>query len=278
MFDLDELLDAAIEGARRGAAELRAAFGHSIDARVKAHPRDLVTQADGASERAILAYLGARTPAIGLLAEESGLTRTGADALWVVDPLDGTSNFARGYPIFSVSVGCVDRDGPLVGVVLDPARDELFSAGRGRGARLNGVPLQVSAAATLDRAFVSTGFPYFPPKQRRLAGEVFVELLVEAQDVRRGGSAAIDLAYVAAGRSEAHVELGLAPHDVAAGVLLVTEAGGRVDAMVAADAAGWPRGFLATNGTALHEQIGQRYTRPFGLGLASLRFASLFDG
>jgi myo-inositol-1(or 4)-monophosphatase len=202
--------------------------------------------------------------------------RPANEAIWIVDPLDGTSNFAHGYPIFAISIACVDRDGPLVGVVLDPLRQELFTAIRGGGARLNGRPVQVSRTEALEEALFSTGYPYFPPEQRRLAGEVFVEVMVTAAANRRGGSAALDLAYVAAGRSEAHYEMNLAAHDVAAGVLLVDEGGGRVDALAPVGHAGWPPGFLATNGRALHAVLAEMVAPRFGLAPCPLSFASLF--
>lgn len=272
----EELLAIAITAARRGAEVLRAAFGQTQAARRKSHRRDLVTAADTASERAILAALAEATPEIGLLSEEAGVTRPNAALMWVVDPLDGTSNFARGYPIFSISIACVAPDGPLCGVVLDPLRRELFHATRGGGAWLGDRRLHVSTATALPDAFFSTGFPYFPVDDRRLMALAIADLLVEAQDVRRGGSAAIDLAYVAAGRSEAHIELNLAPHDVAAGTLLVAEAGGRVEALQTPSADGWARGLIASNGSALHEVLRARVAEPFGLVPAPLSFVTLF--
>jgi len=272
----EELLAIATAAAQRGAEVLRAAFGQTQAARRKSHRRDLVTAADTASERAILTALAEATPEIGLLSEEAGVTRPSTTLMWVVDPLDGTSNFARGYPIFSISIACVAPDGPLCGVVLDPLRGELFRVIRGGGAWLGDRRLRVSTAAALPDAFFSTGFPYFPADDRRLMAEAVAALLVEAQDVRRGGSAAIDLAYVAAGRSEAHIELHLAPHDVAAGTLLVTEAGGRVEALQSPGAEGWSRGLIASNGTVLHTVIRDRIAAPFGLVPAPLSFAALF--
>lgn len=272
----ENLLEAAVDAARRAAEVLTAAFGSTLDVRTKSHLRDLVTEADTASERTIIAALGGRWPEIGILAEESGLVRAAREALWIVDPLDGTSNFAHGYPIFSISIACVDREGPLAGLVLDPLRDELFTAVRGGGAWLKGQRLEASGTERLEDALFSTGYPYFPPDQRRLAGEVFTEVMVVAAANRRGGSAALDLAYVAAGRSEAHFELNLAPHDVAAGVLLAAEAGGRVEALAPPGNAGWPPGFLVTNGRALHDRLAVMVAPPFGLEQRPLSFASFF--
>ncbi|HEY7296000.1 MAG TPA: inositol monophosphatase family protein [Dehalococcoidia bacterium] len=275
--DLNELLVAASEAARAGARELRAAFGATLNVVAKGDRRDLVTEADLASERAILAALGARWPQYGLLAEESGQTRPGVSGVWIIDPLDGTANFARGYPIFSISIALVDDAGPLIGVVLDPLREELFSATRGGGARLNGRPLHVSAVSSLADALFTSGFPYRPPQRRRLGGEVFTEVMVQAAAARRGGSAALDLAYVAASRSEAHYELHLAPHDVAAGVLLVAEAGGKVEALRQPGDDGWPLGLLASNGRTLHEEIAAIVAPRFELERAALSFRPVFD-
>lgn len=272
----EALLEAAIEAARLGGAILKEGYGQALTITTKSHARDLVTQIDTASERAILGYLGERWPAIGLLAEETGRTRPSTDATWIVDPLDGTMNFTHRYPVFSVSVGCVDREGPLVGVILDPLRDDLFTAIRGAGAFLNGTRLHVSDVAELASGIFSTGFPYFPPEARRLGGDVFTEVVLAARDSRRSGSAAIDLAYVAAGRSEAHYELNLSPHDVAAGLLLVSEAGGRYEAMASPGAGGWPRGVIATNGSPLHEELMALVAAPQGLTRLPFSFESVF--
>jgi len=269
------LLRVATTAARRGAAELTAAYGSALTVAVKSHLRDIVTEADTASERAILAFIGDRWPQIGLLSEEAGLVRPAADAIWIIDPLDGSANFAHGYPNFCVSIGCFDRDGPVVGVILDPLRNELFTAARGEGAFLNGDRLRVSMVEEIGGALFSTGFPYYPAERRRLAGDVFTVVMSAAGAARRSGSAALDLAYVAAGRSESHYEFILAPHDVAAGVLLVTEAGGRVEALAQPGEAGWPAGIIATNGTALHEQLA-RLIAPFGLERRPVSAASLF--
>src|SRR5262249_28532056 len=187
----------------------------------------------------------------GIVAEESG-TRPGRDGhRWYIDPLDGTTNFAHGYPHFCVSIALAREDDLLLGVVYDPIREETFSAVRGAGARLNGAPVGVSDARTLDRALLGTGFPY----DRRRHAEYYLSYLAEgmrrAQGVRRSGSAALDLCYVACGRLDAFWEWKLLPWDTAAGRLIVEEAGGRVS-----DFAGQPhrldgRGTAASN-THLH--------------------------
>jgi myo-inositol-1(or 4)-monophosphatase len=271
------LLGAAVAAARLGARELKAGFGSDLTVGTKSHGRDLVTQVDLASERVVLAALAERWPQIGLLAEETGMTRPGAEAMWIVDPLDGTTNFAHGYPVFCVSVACVDREGPLVGVILDPLRDELFTAVRGEGAYLSGRRLAVSEVKTLDAALFTTGWPYFPPERRRLAGQIFTEVMVVAGDARRSGSAALDLAYIAAGRSEAHFELNLSPHDIAAGLLLVREAGGRYEALSQARNSGWPAGLVASNGKGLHDQLVTLVAEPHGLLRQPFSFESVFQ-
>jgi myo-inositol-1(or 4)-monophosphatase len=272
----DELVAAATEAARLGAGELRRYFGSMLTIAEKGHARDLVTQADTASEQAIIGLLAPRWPEIGVLAEESGVSRVAREATWVIDPLDGTLNFTHGYPVFCISIACVDRHGPIAGVIYDPQRDELFSAARGRGASMNGRRLQVSAVENLSGGIFTTGWPYFPPARRRHAGHVFTEVMVAASDGRRGGAAALDLAYVAAGRQEAHYELTLAPHDVAAGVLLITEAGGRVEALAPPGATGWLPGILASNGRALHEEIASLIVAPLGVERRPLDFGPLF--
>jgi myo-inositol-1(or 4)-monophosphatase len=272
----EELLEAAVAAARLGADELQRAFGSMLDIAVKAHARDLVTQVDTATERAILAYLSDRWPQIGLLAEESGRTRASTEATWIVDPLDGTLNYTHGYPVFCVSIACVGPEGPIAGAILDPLRNELFTGTRGGGAYLNGSRLKVSSVEQLRGGLFSTGLRYFPPERRRLEGHVFIEVMVAAADGRRGGSAALDLAYVAAGRQEAHYELTLAPHDVAAGVLLIAEAGGRVETLAPPGAGGWGLGVLATNGRALHEELATLIVEPLGVERRPFSFAPLF--
>lgn len=202
-----------------------------------AHPRhvehkgavDLVTQADRASEEAIVSALRAAFPGHAILAEEGGGAELGSGGpIWLVDPLDGTTNFAHGFPVFVVSMALRDDAGLAAAVVYDPLRDECFSAARGRGASLNGAPVHVSACPDLDRALLATGFPY----DRRTAEDnnvrSFGTFIRRCQGIRRAGAAALDLAYVACGRLDGYWEPRLQPWDVAAGMLIVREAGGRV--------------------------------------------------
>lgn len=189
---------------------------------------DLVTEADLASERAIVALLRARHPDHDILAEEGDYGCRGADQRWIVDPLDGTTNFAHGFPWFAVSIALEVRGEVVLGAVFNPHNNELFVAERGRGATLNGRPLCVSSTGVLEQAMLATGFAYDHKTSPENNYRHFASFQRAAQAVRRAGVASLDLACVAAGRFDGFWELKLKPWDVAAGVLLVEEAGGRV--------------------------------------------------
>jgi myo-inositol-1(or 4)-monophosphatase len=189
---------------------------------------NLVTEVDRRSEAAIVEVISAAFPEHRILAEEGGeASRAGSPYRWYVDPLDGTTNFAHGFPMFCVSIG-LEADGQMIlGVVYDPLRRELFEAEAGQGAFLNGERIHVSKVADLQKALLVTGFPYdHAGRQENLP--YFSRFALESQGVRRTGSAAIDLCYVAAGRIDGFWELDLRPWDVAAGSLMVAEAGGKV--------------------------------------------------
>ena len=193
---------------------------------------DLVTEADLASEKLIIERIRSHYPRHAILAEESGASEdsgnpSAAEWKWIIDPLDGTTNYAHGYPCFCVSIG-VERAGKLeLGVVYDPMRNEMFAAERGQGATLNERPVRVSKVDDLGRAMLCTGFPYNVRERPDFARD-FTNFTMHAQAVRRDGSAALDLAYIACGRFDGFWEDGLNPWDLAAGVLLIEEAGGRV--------------------------------------------------
>lgn len=193
--------------------------------------KNIVTEADLASEKFIIEQIKTHFPRHSVLAEESGETvyvDGSGEYRWVIDPLDGTTNFAHGYPCFCVSVGMEKIGGDVqIGVIYDPTRDEMFAAERGQGATLNGRRIRVSEVEDLERALLVTGFPYNLEMRERFV-ELFSRFILNAQAVRRDGSAAIDLAYVACGRFEGFWEDGLSPWDTAAGSLLVEEAGGRM--------------------------------------------------
>jgi len=211
-----------------GASELMTWLRDRLDAPrsiEQKRPHDLVTDADRKSESLIIERLESRFPKHAIVAEEGGGTKTDSDYCWYVDPLDGTTNYAHGFPLFCVSIG-FEVDGQLrLGVVYVPYVDELFVAEAGRGAQLNGRPIHVSQVSELRQAMLATGFPYDRLALPR-ALRSFEVLSFQAQAVRRVGSAALDLCYVACGRFDAYWEHQVMPWDVAAGALLVQEAGG----------------------------------------------------
>jgi myo-inositol-1(or 4)-monophosphatase len=194
---------------------------------VKSSSTDMVSDADREAEEAIVGLLQAERPDDGVLGEEGTDEEAASGRRWVIDPLDGTTNYLYSYPAWAVSVALEDADGALVGVVLDAARGELFAAERGGGATLNGEAIHVREGAALDRALIATGFGYDADRRARQA-EVLRQVLPAVRDIRRAGAAAIDLAWVAAGRLDGYWERGLHRWDWAAGRLLVTEAGGEV--------------------------------------------------
>ncbi|MBV8072022.1 MAG: inositol monophosphatase [Acidobacteriaceae bacterium] len=224
---MDEFLDAAIEIAREAGQLLLAHRGVAFELK---GDYDLVTAADRASEKLIMERLTQRFPQHGIVAEEGGRAEMQAELRWYVDPLDGTTNFAHGFPMWNVTLALAKRNEVIAGVVYDPLNRELFTAERGAGARLNGAPIRVSTAETLNDALLATGFPS-RRRHQNVNIHFYYQLAMLSHGVRRGGSAAIDLAYTAAGRLEAFWEFGLNPWDMAAGTLLVEEAGGRVSGM-----------------------------------------------
>ena len=225
---IERLADVARRAAHAGGVQLQAHFGRLEQVREKGRCGDLVTEADLASEAAVLGLLEAETPEIGVLAEESGRRLRSGDLEWCVDPLDGTTNYAHGFPFFGTSVGLTWRGIPLLGALAVPALQEEFWAAPGLGSWCNGRPLTVSSCARLEEALLVTGFAY--DRHTRLDNNYaeFAYFTHRTHGVRRAGAAAVDLAYVAAGRVDGYWERGLAPWDLAAGVVLVEQAGGRV--------------------------------------------------
>lgn len=223
------LVNIAVGAARRAgeliARNLDRAGGVSVSEKSR---NDFVTEIDHAAEQLVIAAIRKAYPQHGILAEESG--RQGGDEyLWIIDPLDGTTNFLHSFPHLAVSIACRHRGRLEAGVVFDPLRGELFTAARGAGAQLDGRRLRVSNRRGLEGALIGTGFPY--RENRRWIKPylaMFEHVALHAAGMRRAGSAALDLAYVAAGRFDGFWEVGLAPWDTAAGVLLITEAGGLV--------------------------------------------------
>jgi len=189
---------------------------------------NLVTEMDVRSERTIVEMLHGAFPDHGVVAEEETKLCNASGYTWVIDPLDGTTNYAHGYPCFAVSIALKHEEDVILGVVYDPMRDELFVAQKGLGAYLNGKQINVSAVDTLIKSLLATGFPYDRKVSDKNNLSYFYDLLMASQEVRRDGSAALDLCYVAAGRLDGFWELKLKPWDVAAGSLVVNEAGGLV--------------------------------------------------
>ena len=222
------LRDAACEFARAAGAVLLEGYGR-VHAPEKKGRIDLVTEFDRRSEALLLARIRERFPQHGILAEESGAHAAGAAGgatRWICDPLDGTTNFAHNYPFFCVSVGA-EVDGEMAaGAIYDPVRDEMFAAAAGEGATLDGRAIRVTDIAALDDALLVTGFPYDVRESPERHVPLFQEFLLRAQGVRRDGSAALNLAYVAMGRFDGMWEGNLSPWDIAAGSLIVREAGG----------------------------------------------------
>jgi myo-inositol-1(or 4)-monophosphatase len=226
--EVDELREACAEAARLGGAVLRERWGTTRTVELKGGI-DLVTDADRASEEALLGFLGRRFPGAAILAEESGASGRRAGGLeFFVDPLDGTTNYAHAVPHFAVNVGVSDRAGLAAGATYDPLRDELWLAARGGGATLNGAPVAHSGRAELKGALLVTGFPYDVHQRYEEPLRLFAAFIRRARAVRRFGSAALDLAYVASGRFDGFWELRLKPWDVAPGILIAREAGALV--------------------------------------------------
>ncbi|HEX5482292.1 MAG TPA: inositol monophosphatase family protein [Terriglobia bacterium] len=223
---MENFLSTAIEIAREAGALLGRLYSQPHQISYK-RPADLVTEADGRSEALITEHLRRHFPEHSIVAEEGRSHQGNSDYCWYVDPLDGTTNFAHGFPVFCVSLGLALRDEVITGVIYDPTRDELYTAERGSGAFRNGKRLEVSKISKLSEALLATGFPP-TSRDHNLNVEYFFRFTELSHGVRRAGSAALDLCSVASGRFEGFWELKLNPWDKAAGVLMVTEAGGQV--------------------------------------------------
>jgi myo-inositol-1(or 4)-monophosphatase len=280
---MSDLLPTAESIAREAGALLREFYHRGVRTEYKGDV-DLVTEADRASEALIGTRLRAAFPDHGIYGEEG--TREGMDSefRWYVDPLDGTTNFAHGFPVFCVVLGCehrppglaADEDGEIIaGVIYDPLRDEMFSAARGAGATLNGEPMRVSRTRTLDESLIATGFP---SKKRHNSPNVhfYQEFTLRSHGVRRAGSAAIDLAYVACGRLDGYWEFQLNPWDTSAGYLLVEEAGGRITHFDGSKFTLDSREILATNGL-IHPEMEHLFSDMFaGRNLEPIRTPAEF--
>ncbi|MDA8137111.1 MAG: inositol monophosphatase family protein [Desulfobacteraceae bacterium] len=255
-MNLDRVKQIGVRAAYRAGERINQYFGKAFRV-TKKGVMDLVTEADFASEEIVLATIREAFPDHAILAEESGASNSPSPDLWIIDPLDGTTNFAHGLPIFSVSIAYSHNNQIMLGVVFNPINGELFTAVRGGGAALNGEAIHVSATATVGDSLLVTGFPYSvrtacPP----LPLNRFERCLTAAQGIRRLGSAALDLCYVACGRFDGFWEEQLKPWDTAAGMLIATEAGGRVTDFADHLFNINDKQLLATNGAIHAEMIG----------------------
>lgn len=251
------MLNFAVQTARDAGAILAERFGRQNRITQKGEI-DIVTEADLASERFIIDRIRSHYPRHAILSEEAGaVALTGGhdgEWKWIIDPLDGTTNYSHGYPCFCVSIALERRDaGVVIGAVYDPVRDEMFAAERGQGATLNARRIRVSAVDNLNRALICTGFPYNVRDQSDFARH-FVNFIMNSQAVRRDGSAALDLAYVACGRFDGFWEEGLRPWDVAAGALIIEEAGGHATQFDGSPYDIYAPPFLASN-QLIHEAM-----------------------
>jgi len=258
MTDTQRLLDVAISAASLAGEILCRHFSKGVSSTEKetgGQTQGLVTVADLEAEKAIIETIQKSFPDHSFLAEESLATGDNQDHLWVIDPLDGTNNFAHGIPHFAVSIAYWHKGVPVLGVILDPMREDLFAAVNGSGSTLDGEPIAVSNHSSVSDAIIATGFYYDRgAMMSRTLGCIETLFLNEIRGIRRMGAASLDLAWVACGRYSAFFELTLSPWDHAAGRLLVTEAGGQFTNCSGADVGLDTTSVLATNGT-LHQKV-----------------------
>ena len=250
-MDLGQIQRVAIAAAYRSAEVLRSRFGHLSDIRKKG-AIDLVTEADIASEQCIIETIRAAYPDHTILAEESGMDDGQPECMWVIDPLDGTTNFAHQLAVYAISIAFALNGATVVGVVLNPVTGELFTATTGSGTQLNGKPVTVSTVTSLGDSLLVTGFPYDVQKIPGLMMKRLENCLLASQSVRRLGSAALDLCYVACGRFEGYWEESIQLYDVAAGALIAQEAGAVVTDFDNQPYSTEKKEILATNGH-IHE-------------------------
>ena len=269
MTQYSQFTETADSIAREAGALLRDFYRRGVRAEYKGDV-DIVTEADRASEKLITERLHAAFPGHGVYGEEGTRSDLGAEFRWYVDPLDGTTNFAHSFPVFCVVLGCerrspgleADQDGEMVaGVIYDPLRDEMFSASRGGGARLNGEAMHVSRTKALQESLIATGFPSHK-RHRSPNVHFYQEFTLRSHGVRRAGSAALDLAYVAAGRIDGYWEFILNPWDTSAGYLLVEEAGGTITHFDGGKFTLNSREIFATNGL-IHAEMGALFADMF---------------
>lgn len=256
MVSTGKIMKVAKAAAKEAGSYIFEHIGKIKELSFKSSVNDPVTDVDKASEAMIVKKIKEAFPDHSILAEESGKSGSGRDVpVWVIDPLDGTVNYAHSFPFFCVSIGVLYEGTAHVGVVYDPVRKEMFSAERSKGAFLNGKSLWVTETSLVQRSLVATGFAYSPEK-REANLKLFEKMLAKAQAVRRPGAAALDLCYVAAGRLDGFWELNLSPWDTAAGHLIVTEAGGRVSMIDCTEYDVFQKNILATN-SKIHNEMSE---------------------
>lgn len=261
--DFTAYLETAQYAALRAGDVLRQFWGKLSDGHIqqKSFPWDLVTAADKESERVILECLNEKFPSHQILSEEAGFNFEKAhDYLWVVDPLDGTTNYTHQYPMVCVSIGLLFKGTPILGVIYNPIHGENFQAVKGHGAFLNEKPIRVSTTSEISYSLLCTGFAYNRTETSDNNYAEFCHITQISQGVRRGGSAALDLAYVAAGRLDGFWELGLKPWDIAAGIIIIEEAGGKVSAYDGSPVVIESGKILATNGI-IHHNLSHEITQ-----------------
>jgi len=255
MTEIGQLLQTAIRTAVTAGKFLKENVGKVKNIRIKeGEGRNLVSEVDQNSEKMIIDSLLGEYPGHSILAEEGGTGAPSSEYRWIIDPLDGTTNFLHGIPIFCVTIGLEFKGKMVAGVVYDPNFDELYVAERGRGATLNGSPIYVSRTAALSESLLVTGFPYDVATNPDRAIERFIGFLKASRGVRRLGSAALDLCWVAAGRFDGFWEVNLHPWDIAGGIVIVLEAGGNVTDFHGREADILHKQILASNGR-LHSEM-----------------------
>ncbi len=257
--ETDRVLRVAVAAAKKAGRILRTGFNKRMQIHFKGRINP-VTEYDLKSERAIIQMITKTFPDHAILSEEGNDRKQKNPCLWVIDPLDGTVNYSHGFPIYCVSVGMLYNGEPLVGVVYDPERNELFSAVRGRKAFLNGKRISVTNEKNIERALVATGFSYGVKKAKRNNLGHFASMIKTAQGVRRPGSAAIDLCWLASGRLDSFWEFDLHPWDTAAAVLILTEAGGKISRVDGSKYSIFDGDIAASNGH-LHASLRKILTR-----------------
>ncbi len=252
-MDLSAELRVAREAAREAGKILSQLFGQLKEVRMK-DEMELITEADTRTEKKILDIIRRRFPEDSLITEETGDHKRRPERVWIIDPLDGTTNFAHGFPFFATSIGFELEGEMVLGIVYNPHMNEYFEAAKGTGASLNGNPITVSQTGTLRESLLGFGFPYTIQKEPEEAMHLLAKMVVHPQGVRRPGTAAVDLCYVAAGIFDGFWEEGLMPWDTAAGTVILTEAGGRLSTYEGGPYTPSSQTIVASNGI-IHEEM-----------------------